>query len=752
MSKGKNNKTTESGSIFTVLMGGIAMVALVSLAAYQTISGPVASASRVTQLTMAKSQLASIGSMTIMDAANQTGSGDCDSDGHIEPRPWRVTANAKPTNGGLIPLAMGAPTIDPWGMDYGYCAWDVGPISADPACGGGTGMLDGANDTTTGTAETLTVLAIISAGPDRSFDTTCNNYVDASTDLITTDSDDIITRFTYSEASSATGSLWKLKAGDASTAALDKNLEIGNDINFDTGSGLIQALSVNTTGKMIAGGGLELSDETVVVDGACTGGATAGLMRFNDTLNEAQLCLSDGTWDYVSTAGVGFPILAPDGAAGAPNYSFANYTDAGFYHEADGLTLHTATTEMNFGPASGTEFHVTSTGGFQIGDISMICDDTNSGVMRYVESNKAISFCDGENWTAVSPYAAYISVGYDRSCGSKNDGALWCWGAGGTLGDGTTNQSSTPVMVSGGSAWKAMDAGYGHSCGIKSDDTLWCWGDNTYGQLGDNTKDDRLIPVAVSGGGTWKKVSTSDRHSCGIKSDDTAWCWGDNWRGKLGDGTATESLVPVSVSGGDTWKVITAGSMHSCGIKSDDSLWCWGRNNFGQLGDGTTDYRYTPVSVSGGGTWKTVSGGSFQSCGIKSDDTAWCWGGTLNGQLGEGSTAYSQKTTPQAVSGGGTWKVLSAHFYYGCGIKSDDTAWCWGSNSRGQLGDGTTTTRSTPTLVSGNNTWRTISGSHYHTCGIKSNNTAWCWGQNDNGQVGDGTVNERHSPVAVSDW
>jgi hypothetical protein len=124
----------ENGSIFTVLLGGIAMVALISLAAYQLMSGPLASASRLTQNNMVNTQLPSIGHIAIMDAANI---GDCDADGYTEARPWRAaTGPVVPGNGGLIPLAMGAPTLDPWGTEYGYCTWDIGPTSADAGCGG----------------------------------------------------------------------------------------------------------------------------------------------------------------------------------------------------------------------------------------------------------------------------------------------------------------------------------------------------------------------------------------------------------------------------------------------------------------------------------------------------------------------------------------------------------------------------------------------------------------------------------------
>ncbi|MDH5722237.1 MAG: hypothetical protein OEY94_02815 [Alphaproteobacteria bacterium] len=197
-----------------------------------------------------------------------------------------------------------------------------------------------------------------------------------------------------------------------------------------------------------------------------------------------------------------------------------------------------------------------------------------------------------------------------------------------------------------------MAGGGYHSCGIKSDDTLWCWGRDFFGQLGDDfTYADKSTPVIVADGATWKTVAAGSSHTCGIKSDDTLWCWGRDLFGQLGDGgLALNKLTPSPVTGGATWKAVAAGGEHSCGIKSDDTLWCWGADSYGQLGDDATlAAKLAPVIVAGGATWKTVTGGGEHSCGIKSDDTLWCWGSDIYGGLGDSIPTVKQPT-PVAVA------------------------------------------------------------------------------------------------------
>lgn len=427
----------------------------------------------------------------------------------------------------------------------------------------------------------------------------------------------------------------------------------------------------------------------------------------------------------------------------------------------------------------------------------------NVGAREYFTGTGTYKYCDGTNWidfqtTALTGQDGLtISAGTNSTCAIRTDGTAMCWGdnAVGQLGNGATGNSTTPSALAGGSTWKAMTppsstflydistwtwaVNIARGCGIKSGGALWCWGNgvDNYGCSGTWPASPVSSTPALFDSGSWTHIAgrrsttievlsaSCPAHPpnflatnfCGIKSDGTAWCWGDNTHGQLGNGTTTASNTPVQISGGAKWKTIAIGAgdlniTSACAIKSDDTLWCWGHNGNGQLGNGNTTSQTSPVAV--GGSWKIVSLGGWagsMACGIKTDDTAWCWGSAQWGQLGNGASSGNQ-TTPSAVSGGGTWKDISAGAQHVCGIKSDDTAWCWGNGASGRRGDGaTTTTQTTPVAVSGGATWKTISAGQNHTCGVKTDGSLWCWGAGASGQRGDGsTTTTQTTPVAVS--
>ncbi len=429
--------------------------------------------------------------------------------------------------------------------------------------------------------------------------------------------------------------------------------------------------------------------------------------------------------------------------AGTPGSIFYNQTEKIFQYCSDNVWKR-----MNEKPGTGT-------GGCTLPTLA-------EGQMAFNADHRVLQGCAGNVHRIMGHTEGrldwkQISVGVYHVCAIKEDDTLHCWGgnAQGQLGDGTTTDRLTQTPVSGGGTWKSVDTGYSHTCGIKSDDTLWCWGENDYGQIGDNTSGtNRLIPTAISGGGRWKQVNTGLYYSCGIKSDDTLHCWGRNTDGRTGQNTTTgNTLVPAGISGGGIWKRVGTGDSDACGIKSDDTLWCWGNNFRGQVGDGTTSQRSVPTAVSGGGSWKFAMLGYNHSCGIKSDDTLWCWGNNNSGRTGLGTSSGST-LVPTQISGGGTWKRVDAAQYNGafsCGVKSDDTLWCWGSNNLGQLGDpakpfGTTV----PNPVAAGGTWKDVKVAQYTSCGLKTDNSIRCWGSNNFGILGDGTSDRVFTPMPIS--
>ena len=353
-----------------------------------------------------------------------------------------------------------------------------------------------------------------------------------------------------------------------------------------------------------------------------------------------------------------------------------------------------------------------------------------------------------------------IAVSYYNGCTLLASGKVQCWGYNqdGELGNGANTPSISPVTVSGidGVTVKAtaIATGYYGSCAVLASGQVQCWGGNLYGQLGNNTTTQSSIPVTVSGidGATVKAtaIARGYGHACALLADKTVQCWGDNHYGQLGDGTNTQSSVPVPVTGITTAIAISAGYRHTCALLADKTVQCWGDNHYGQLGDGTKTQATTPVSVSGidGTTVQAtaIAAGYRHSCVLLADKTVQCWGDNTYGQLGDGSTI--QSITPVTVIGITTAAELVAGSQHSCARLSSGQVQCWGGNQSGQLGDSTTTQSTIPVTVSGISTATALAAGYYHNCALLASGQVQCWGYNHDGQLG--TSIQSTTPVVVS--
>ncbi len=188
-----------------------------------------------------------------------------------------------------------------------------------------------------------------------------------------------------------------------------------------------------------------------------------------------------------------------------------------------------------------------------------------------------------------------------------------------------------------------------------------------------------------------------------------------------------------------------------------NSVWSWGQGSFGKLGDNTTVNKSSPVSVVGGITgWCQISAGYQHTLATQTNGTAWGWGYNLLGQLGDNTTV--SKLSPVSVVGGFTdWCQVSAGNLNSLGIRQNGTIWGWGNNGFGQLGDNTAVSKISPVSVVGGFTdWCKISGGGTSSFGIRTNGVLYAWGYNNAGRLGDNTVANKSSPVSVvggfTDW
>lgn len=353
--------------------------------------------------------------------------------------------------------------------------------------------------------------------------------------------------------------------------------------------------------------------------------------------------------------------------------------------------------------------------------------------------------------------AVSITAGSEHSCAVIESGRAVCWGAGGDgrLGNGTTGSRDRPGFVKGLADAATVTAGGSHTCATRTSGRILCWGNNEVGQLGDNSTDPRLTSTPVFGTVTATAVTAGRGHSCAVDVGRAALCWGTNGLGQVGDGTGTDRLVPTYVLPLSGVRSISAGTAHTCAVKTSGNVLCWGFNFDGRLGTGISDpdRHLAPVSVSGLTDADSVTAGNEHTCALRGDGRVACWGRNDQGHLGDGSRLY--RTTPVHVTGLDDARMLTSGDAHTCAIRESGQAVCWGSNTFGQLGNETVATgqgaySTAPIEVAGLDDAREIAAGGDHTCAIRESGEAVCWGSNSSGQLGDGTTGgNRHLPVEV---
>ncbi len=315
-----------------------------------------------------------------------------------------------------------------------------------------------------------------------------------------------------------------------------------------------------------------------------------------------------------------------------------------------------------------------------------------------------------------------ISTGWSNTCAVSTDNNIYCWGYGpnGLLGNNGTASSSIPVAVDmtafGGREIDDVQVATWDVCALAEGD-VFCWGQNSNFGIA-SPPSQSLVPIKVSDSGDMAgKVVTQ------IAMDGY---WGPN-----------------------------------CWLTTENQMYCFGYNGTGGVGNGTTTSPvWTPQAVDqtgvlAGKTITDMSTYEYATCAVASGE-AFCWGGNGNGQIGDGTTVdklYPTATDTSGVLNGKTVTRIVSGDYHTCAI-ADEELYCWGDNAWGQLGNNSTTDVYSPIKINtpgnlANITVDDIATGYGHLCAI-GQGLLYCWGSNSIGQIGNGSAADAREPVLIS--
>lgn len=247
-------------------------------------------------------------------------------------------------------------------------------------------------------------------------------------------------------------------------------------------------------------------------------------------------------------------------------------------------------------------------------------------------------------------------------------------------------------------------------------------------------------------------------HSLAIGTGDVLKSWGANGYGQLGIGSRIDKSLPHAVDISFTPVSFATGGAHGVAVAADGTVRAWGLNSSGQLGDGTGTIRSTPVQVVDSDGVTPLSGivaiaaGGRHTLALKDDGTVLAWGSNTKGQLGNDSTTSSK--VPVKVAGLESVTAIAAGGEFSLALRSDGTVWAWGSNAKGQLGDGTTANSKVPVQVqikkNGSDVVITaIAAGGSHAMAIAEDGKVWAWGYNFFGQLGNNSAANSATAIEV---
>ena len=548
------------------------------------------------------------------------------------------------------------------------------------------------------------------------------------------------------------------------------------------------------------------------VDGSvwCWGYNNYGQLGVGDTTETSKATRLNGV-SGVKALATGYyhtVALRQDGTVWSWGYNASYQTASGSTASALAPKLRT---ELGFATAVSAGYDFT-------------CALNKAGEQLCVGDNSQGQRGDGAKTTTDSPKAtkavslkgvAILSSGYGFNAVLLPGGQAMAMGdnAYGQLGDGTTTDADVPRPFTKLSNLVDLTAGRYHTCALRKDGTVWCSGYNIYGQLGDGTTANKSAPVKVDFGGCKADSECADDDPCVVETCGSGVCAGSPAKAGVscddGDGCTVDdacdgngaclakpkncddnnacTLLPVCEvgvckqtvqancddandctvdacdpkTGACTYNAVPncklpckadadCADQNLCTVESCVGGFCQGKagNDNVLCGAAKACSNGTCGALQLSGSYKAIASGTmaYHTCGIRTDGKLDCWGYNTYGQIGDGTTTVAK--VPVNVAGLADVVQVALGYAHTCAVTSGGKLYCWGYNTYSQIGDGGTTAVKAP-YDTGLKDVVSVAAGYGNTCALKADSTLWCWGMNGDGQVGDGTSTTQKAPTQV---
>jgi alpha-tubulin suppressor-like RCC1 family protein len=321
-----------------------------------------------------------------------------------------------------------------------------------------------------------------------------------------------------------------------------------------------------------------------------------------------------------------------------------------------------------------------------------------------------------------------------HTCALLESGKVACWGGGlGPIEKGYYTNLKRPTFIAGIDDAVDVSSGNYHACAARASGKVVCWGSNTDGELGVAERHvwrEHGTLVEVEKASEVIAIAGRATHSCAVRRNGRVICWGKNEEGQLGSRAGQEVVGAIEVPGVEHARAVAVSHTESCARLAGGSVMCWGGRSYGMAG-----HQQAPHLVAGVDDAVDVTMDA-QVCITRAAGNLVCTSGAA-----ETTEMRLPDPADRAINA-----ALGGSF--GCAVKASGKVACWGSNTSGELGDGTRNEHADARSVLGLDDATQVVASWNHLCARRRNGGVACWGANNEAQLGLGS-DDIEPPFAV---